>query len=152
MCTVIWDRLAPIPGGRLLRHRDTDVGPRVWQMSQFRRWKWLICYICSNKLSFVYVNYGDFPISHSSIVAPFKNWGSYSSTWRLWVLSMMNLLSCREHSIDQNSLWAVPGLWPHTSRRSTHFLQEFGWEVFNHHPPYNPDLAPSDFHLFFFYT
>ena len=22
-----------------------------------------------------------------------------------------------------------------------------GWEVFNHHPPYIPDLAPSDFHL-----
>ena len=27
-------------------------------------------------------------------------------------------------------------------------MQEFGWEVFNHHPPYSPDLAPSDFHLF----
>ena len=24
----------------------------------------------------------------------------------------------------------------------------FGWEVFNHNPPYSPDLAPSDFHLF----
>ena len=43
----------------------------------------------------------------------------------------------------------VPGLWPH----STYLLQEFGWEVFNH-PPYTPDLAPSDFHLFLglFYT
>ena len=27
-------------------------------------------------------------------------------------------------------------------------MQEFGWEVFNHHPPYSPDLEPSDFHLF----
>ncbi|XP_032670036.1 histone-lysine N-methyltransferase SETMAR-like [Odontomachus brunneus] len=26
-------------------------------------------------------------------------------------------------------------------------LRRFGWEVFNH-PPYSPDLAPSDFHLF----
>jgi histone-lysine N-methyltransferase SETMAR len=26
-------------------------------------------------------------------------------------------------------------------------LQVFGWEVFEH-PAYNPDLAPSDFHLF----
>ena len=25
---------------------------------------------------------------------------------------------------------------------------EFGWEMFNHHPHYSSDLAPSDFHLF----
>ena len=30
---------------------------------------------------------------------------------------------------------------------ATHLLQEFSWEVFNHHPSYSPDLAPSDFHL-----
>ena len=34
------------------------------------------------------------------------------------------------------------------ARQSTHLLQEFDWEVFNYHPPYSPDLAPSDFHLF----
>ena len=37
-------------------------------------------------------------------------------------------------------------LWPHTARRLTHLLQKFGWVV--HHPPYSPNLAPSDFHLF----
>jgi hypothetical protein len=26
-------------------------------------------------------------------------------------------------------------------------LEKFGWEVFDH-PPYSPDLAPSDYHLF----
>ncbi|KDR22070.1 hypothetical protein L798_02924, partial [Zootermopsis nevadensis] len=36
---------------------------------------------------------------------------------------------------------------PHTARRTASLLQEFSWEVFNH-PPYSPDLAPSDFHLF----
>jgi histone-lysine N-methyltransferase SETMAR len=36
---------------------------------------------------------------------------------------------------------------PHTVRRTASLLQEFSWEVFNH-PPYRPDLAPSDFHLF----
>ena len=54
---------------------------------------------------------------------------------------------CTEHSTDRNTLSAVPGLWPHTARRATHLLQEFGWEVFNH-VPYSPDLAPSDFYLF----
>ena len=38
-------------------------------------------------------------------------------------------------------------------KKSTRLLQEFGWEVFNHHPPYSPDHAPSDsdFHVFFFH-
>jgi hypothetical protein len=31
--------------------------------------------------------------------------------------------------------------------RTASLLQEFSWEVFNH-PPYSPDLAPSDFHIF----
>ena len=26
-------------------------------------------------------------------------------------------------------------------------LNRFGWEIFSH-PPYSPDLAPSDYHLF----
>ena len=30
---------------------------------------------------------------------------------------------------------------------TTTVLQQFGWELFDH-PPYSPDLAPSDFHLF----
>ena len=54
---------------------------------------------------------------------------------------------CTEHSADRN-LSAVSGLWPHMARWSTQLLQEFGWEVFNHHPPYSPNLMPSDFHLF----
>lgn len=36
---------------------------------------------------------------------------------------------------------------PHTARRTTAVLREFGWELFDH-PPYSPDLAPSDFHVF----
>ena len=41
----------------------------------------------------------------------------------------------------------MPGLCPHTARRSTHLLQKFSLEEFNH-PPYSPDLEPSDFHIF----
>jgi [histone H3]-lysine36 N-dimethyltransferase SETMAR len=36
---------------------------------------------------------------------------------------------------------------PHTSIATQQKLREFGWEVLMH-PPYSPDLAPSDFHLF----
>ncbi|GBN55167.1 hypothetical protein AVEN_231701-1 [Araneus ventricosus] len=36
---------------------------------------------------------------------------------------------------------------PHTAIRTGEVLRKFKWDVFQH-PRYNPDLAPSDFHLF----
>jgi histone-lysine N-methyltransferase SETMAR len=36
---------------------------------------------------------------------------------------------------------------PHTAARTKALLQQFNWEIFKH-PPYSPDLAPSDYHLF----
>lgn len=36
---------------------------------------------------------------------------------------------------------------PHVAKLSRERIKEFGWEVLLH-PPYSPDLAPSDFHLF----
>ena len=36
---------------------------------------------------------------------------------------------------------------PHTSLVTRKKLLELGWEVMPH-PPYSPDLAPSDYHLF----
>lgn len=36
---------------------------------------------------------------------------------------------------------------PHTARLTQNKLSEFGWTTLEH-PPYSPDLAPSDFHLF----
>ncbi|KAJ4448311.1 hypothetical protein ANN_10326, partial [Periplaneta americana] len=36
---------------------------------------------------------------------------------------------------------------PHTARLTAAVLTEFGWELFDQ-PPYSPDLAPSDFHVF----
>jgi len=35
----------------------------------------------------------------------------------------------------------------HVSRQTTAKLEEFGWDIFGH-PPYSPDLAPSDYHMF----
>ena len=36
---------------------------------------------------------------------------------------------------------------PHTSLKTMECVAKFGWTVLPH-PPYSPDLAPSDFHLF----
>jgi hypothetical protein len=36
---------------------------------------------------------------------------------------------------------------PHTANRKGELLRCYNWEVLDR-PPYSPDLAPSDFHLF----
>jgi histone-lysine N-methyltransferase SETMAR len=36
---------------------------------------------------------------------------------------------------------------PHAATARQDLIATFGWEQFDH-PPYNPDLAPSDFHVF----
>lgn len=36
---------------------------------------------------------------------------------------------------------------PHTALLTREKIQKFGWELLDH-PPYSPDLAPSDYHLF----
>jgi len=36
---------------------------------------------------------------------------------------------------------------PHISLMTRQKLRELGWEVLMH-PPYSPDIAPSDYHLF----
>jgi transposase len=36
---------------------------------------------------------------------------------------------------------------PHTPAITRELLEQFNWELFDH-PPYSPDLAPSDYHLF----
>ncbi|KAL4126639.1 hypothetical protein QTP88_010851 [Uroleucon formosanum] len=38
---------------------------------------------------------------------------------------------------------------PHTANVTKQLLDSFGWDVLNH-PPYSPDLASSDYHLFTF--
>ena len=36
---------------------------------------------------------------------------------------------------------------PHMAKLTKKWLKEAGWDVLEH-PPYSPDLAPSDYHLF----
>ncbi|PNF28924.1 hypothetical protein B7P43_G18320 [Cryptotermes secundus] len=52
-----------------------------------------------------------------------------------------------EHKTNAGIVFLHDNARPHTAQRTASLLQEFSWEVFNH-PPYSPDLAPSDFHLF----
>ena len=37
--------------------------------------------------------------------------------------------------------------WPHTAGNTQTMIRQFGWEQFEH-PPYTPDLEPSECHLF----
>jgi len=37
--------------------------------------------------------------------------------------------------------------YPHTAAATQNLITTLGWEHFDN-PPYSPDLAPSDFHLF----
>jgi len=39
--------------------------------------------------------------------------------------------------------------WPHTARLTLKKTENMGWEILPH-PPYSPDLAPSDYHRFGF--
>lgn len=36
---------------------------------------------------------------------------------------------------------------PHTANVTLDLLKKFGWEIIDH-PPYSPDVAPSDYHMF----
>jgi len=36
---------------------------------------------------------------------------------------------------------------PHTAHATANLLERWGWEILEH-PPYSPDVAPPDFHLF----
>jgi len=36
---------------------------------------------------------------------------------------------------------------PHTAARTSDLIKLFNWEIFDY-PPYSPDLAPSNYHLF----
>ena len=62
---------------------------------------------------------------------------------RLWSNRDEPAQSSSKADIDQKKVM----LRPHTSLVTRKKLLELGWEVMSR-PPYSPDLAPSDYHLF----
>ncbi len=71
--------------------------------------------------------------------------------------SYCNVLDKVQDAIKDKRPWLLEGgckvilqqdnAGPHTARLTKAKIRELGWEVLPH-PPYSPDLAPSDFHLF----
>ena len=53
----------------------------------------------------------------------------------------------RRGMLSRGTVFIHDNARPHTANVTKQLLADFAWEQFNH-PPYSPDLAPSDFHLF----
>ncbi|GBN27522.1 Histone-lysine N-methyltransferase SETMAR [Araneus ventricosus] len=49
--------------------------------------------------------------------------------------------------LGQNFMLLHDNARPHSAGATQNLIQQFGWEQFDH-PPYSPDLAPPDYHLF----
>jgi transposase len=62
-------------------------------------------------------------------------------------------LRCLEEAIQQKRPGRRHGVIlqnntrPHTANMTNAAIQELDWEILPH-PPYSPDLGPSDYHLF----
>ena len=72
-------------------------------------------------------------------------WGAryYSFTAGRWDLR----LSCRRGKLSRGIVLLHDKARPHTARQTQALLRDqFHWDIFEH-PPYSPDLAPSDFSL-----
>ena len=58
-----------------------------------------------------------------------------------------DVYSKRRGLTSKGVLFHQDNAWPHTAMKTLELIENFGWEVVPY-PPYSPDLAPSDYHLF----
>jgi len=65
------------------------------------------------------------------------------------ILTKLRAAICRKQPglLTKGLLPLYENARPHSTNQTTATLRSFKWEVLQH-PPYSPDLAPSDFHLF----
>ena len=57
-------------------------------------------------------------------------------------------LSCRRGKLSHGTVLFHDNAYMHTARQTQALMcEQFHWDIFEH-PPYSPDLAPSDFFLF----
>jgi histone-lysine N-methyltransferase SETMAR len=57
------------------------------------------------------------------------------------------ILSKRMGMLTSGVVLLHDNAYPHSAARTRALLVHFSWELFDH-PPYSPDLAPSEYHLF----
>ena len=70
---------------------------------------------------------------------------TYSATLRHLRKAIWN---SRRGKLSRGTVLIHDNACPHTARQTQTLLyDEFHWDTFDH-PPYSPDLAPSDFYLF----
>jgi transposase len=63
---------------------------------------------------------------------------------RLFWIDLQSLSSVSRHwMLTKGIVILHDNAWPHTNA----FIKLFDWEIFDH-PPYSPDLAPSNYQLF----
>ena len=53
----------------------------------------------------------------------------------------------RRRMLTQGVVLLHDNVQPHNAAGTNDLIKLFSWEIFDH-PPYSPDLAPSDYHLF----
>ena len=57
------------------------------------------------------------------------------------------LATKRPHLLEKGVIFHRDNARPHCSRMTLQKIRDLGWTTLGH-PPYSPDLAPSDYHLF----
>ena len=84
-------------------------------------------------------------ISHGTVYAIVREKLHFSKVSCRWVPKMLT----DDHKMQRlmASILLQDNARPHTAARTLAKIEDLGWKLLTH-PPYSPDLAPSDFHLF----
>ena len=83
-------------------------------------------------------------ISHGTVYAIVREKLHFSKVSCRWLKSVQNK---RRGLQSRGVILLQDNARPHTASRTLAKIEDLGWKLLTH-PPYSPDLAPSDFHLF----